>query len=273
MAEAFPLPAYLARIGADTTSPLPDLPTLRQLHVAHVGAVPFENLDVQCGRGVRLDLASLVDKLIVRRRGGYCFEQNTVFMHALEAIGFTVTPCEARVRPPGGTAILSRSHMVLIVTLEGRRWLADVGFGGEGLLQPVTLDGEEDFQIDRTMRVSVEGPLRVLQSSHGAGWQDCYAFVPELRYPIDFEVANWWVSTYPGSVFRQRLTVQRTLPDSRHVLRQLTYWIHSPRGVETREIDRSDFTDIVRDVFGLDVTGIPLPALDGERAATEAAAV
>jgi N-hydroxyarylamine O-acetyltransferase len=132
------------------------------------------------------------------------------------------------------------------------------------------LDGEEDFQVDRTMRVGMDGALRVLQSSHQAGWQDCYAFVPELRYPIDFEMANWWVSTHPGSAFRQRVTVQRTLPGERHVLRQLTYTIQSPRGVDVREIDREDFSRLLRDVFGLDVTGIPLPALDG-KAATEQA--
>jgi N-hydroxyarylamine O-acetyltransferase len=264
MADAFPLPAYLARTGADAAALAPDLPTLRRLHIAHVGAIPFENLDVQCGRGVRLDLPALVDKLVAGRRGGYCFEQNTLFAHALEAIGFTVTPCEARVRPPGSASILPRSHMVLLVTIEGRQWLADVGFGGEGLLEPLALDGAEGFQIDRTMRVARDGALCVLQSSHGADWQDCYAFVPERRYPIDFEVGNWWVSTHPGSAFRQRVTVQRTLPDARHVLRQLTYWRHSPGGIEIREIDRRDFSDVVRDVFGLDVTGIPLPALDGQ---------
>ena len=271
MASAFPLAAYLARTGADATALAPDLSTLRRLHIAHVGAIPFENLDVQCGRGVRLDVGSLVDKLIVGRRGGYCFEQNTLFVHALEAVGFTVTPCEARVRPPGATSILSRSHMVLLVTIEGRQWLADVGFGGEGLLEPLALEGDEGFQIDRTMRVAREGALCVLQSSHGEGWQDCYAFVPELRYPIDFEVGSWWVSTHPSSVFRQRLTIQRMLPDARHVLRQLTYWRQSPGGTEVREIDRDAFPSFVAEVFDLDVTGIPLPALDGQGAAPEAA--
>jgi N-hydroxyarylamine O-acetyltransferase len=273
MAGVFPLAAYLARIGADPSTSGPDLRTLRVLHIAHVGAVPFENLDVQCGRGVRLDLSSLTDKLITRRRGGYCFEQNTLFMHALEAIGFTVTPCEARVRPPGATSVLPRSHMVLVVTIDGREWLVDVGFGGEGLLEPLALDGEEGFQVDRTMRVGTEGALRVLQSSREAGWQDCYAFVPELRYPVDFEMANWWVSTHPGSAFRQRVTVQRTLPGARHVLRQLTYTVQSPRGVEVREIDRRDLPGLLRDEFGLDVTGIPLHALDGESAAAQPSGV
>jgi N-hydroxyarylamine O-acetyltransferase len=272
MHRDFPLADYLARIGVGAGSLDPDLPTLRRLHAAHVGAIPFENLDVQCGRGVRIDLASLVDKLIACRRGGYCFEQNTLFMHALEAIGFAVTPCEARVRAAGSATILPRTHMVLLVGAGQSQYLADVGFGAEGLLEPLPAAGEAVFQIDRTMRVGEEGPLRVLQWSQGAGWQDCYAFAPERRHPVDFELGNWWVSTHPSSVFRQRITLQRTLPQARHVLRQLTYSIYSRRGVDVREITRSEFPSLARDVFGLDVTGIDLPALDAASAEVRAAA-
>ena len=94
MADAIDLPAYLRRIGH--AGPIvPDGATLRALHRAHALAIPFENLDVQARLPVRLDLASLQQKLVNRRRGGYCFEQNTLFQHVLEALGFGVRACEA----------------------------------------------------------------------------------------------------------------------------------------------------------------------------------
>ena len=266
MTRTIDLDAYLRRIGH--VGPVAaDLPTLERLHAAHVGAIPFENLDVQAGRRIALDLASLEAKLVSRRRGGYCFEQNTLFEHALRALGFEVMPCEARVRPPGVVDPLPRTHMVLVVSLASGKWLCDVGFGGDGLLQPVPLDGAPVEQIDRWLRVSPEGPLRVLQGGTHAGWEDLYAFLPEPRLPIDFEVGNWYTSTHPDSPFVRRLTAQRTLPDSRHILRQLTYTVHRKEGAASREIARAELPLVLADVFGLDVEDVLVPAIDGVSAA------
>ncbi|HET8715978.1 MAG TPA: arylamine N-acetyltransferase, partial [Holophagaceae bacterium] len=139
MSGVLDLEAYLARIGyAGGLSP--DLPTLTALHEAHALAVPFENLAIQMGEGVRIDLASLQDKLVRRRRGGYCFEQNGLFLAVLRALGFAVDPFEARVRF-GTDAVLPRTHMLLRVRLPEGDFLADVGFGGQGVRRPVPLDG------------------------------------------------------------------------------------------------------------------------------------
>lgn len=255
------LAAYRARLGLDGALGR-DLDSLRRLHRAHVGAIPFENIDVQAGRGVRIDLASVQAKLVTRRRGGYCFEQNMLFMHVLEAIGFVVMACEARVRPPGATEVLPRTHMVLLARLGRRDWLCDVGFGGDGLLEPIPLDGTIERQIDRDVRVAEEGNQYVLQSRRAHRWEDAYAFVPEPRYPIDFEVGNWYTSTHPSSIFRDRLTVQRTLPEARHVLRQLTYTVEREGGDEAREVPRAELPALLRDVFGLDVDDEHFPGLD-----------
>ena len=269
MTRTIDLDAYRRRIGYD--GPLKaDLPTLERVHAAHVGAIPFENLDVQAGRRIALDLASLEAKLVRRRRGGYCFEQNTLFEHALRALGFEVMACEARVRPPGVVEPLPRTHMVLVVSVAGGDWLCDVGFGGDGLLRPVPLDGAPVEQIDRSLRVAREGPLRVLQCRTPSGWEDLYAVLPEARFSIDFQVGNWYTSTHPDSPFVRRLTAQRTLPDSRHILRQLTYTVHRKTGAESRELARAELPLVLDQVFGLDVEDLVFPAIDGASAAQEA---
>lgn len=251
MTVAFELSAYLRRIGF-AGDLRPDLPTLRALHLAHATTIPFENLDIQMGLPIRLDLASLMDKLVRRRRGGYCFEQNTLFMAALQAAGFEPIPCEARVRY-GTTDVLPRTHMLLLVPLDGTDWLCDVGFGGEGLLHPVRMDGEAHAQFANTYRVVPEAPLKVLQSLHQGAWEDLYAFQPEPRYPVDFEVANHFTGTHPDSRFVKTLTAQLPGIEVRRVLRNRSYAEIRADVVEGRELAEEEVIPILREVFGLEV--------------------
>src|SRR5262249_55036820 len=149
------LDAYFARIGyvGDHSPTLPVLPTL---HRAHVGHISFENVDVLLGRPIRLDLDSLQAKLVRGRRGGECFYQNALFAAVLEALGFRLTRLAARVRF-GATGVRPRSHMNLLVEVDGSPWLADVGFGGDGLLEPLPLvEGRESRQAAWTYRLMRE---------------------------------------------------------------------------------------------------------------------
>lgn len=248
------LPGYLARIGVQS-APRPDLRSLEALHVAHVGAIPFENLDVRLGRPIRLDAEGLEDKLVGRRRGGYCFEQNTLFASALRSLDFDVDTLEARVRPPGATAPLPRTHMALLVRVGGDRWLADVGFGGAGPLRPVPLDGTVSEQPEGGYVVVEErGGVRVLRRREASGWRDLYAFSLHPALPVDFEVANYFTSTHPRSPFVTGLTVQRSLPSARLVLRGRTLRT-TAQGEETvREITIAELPGLLRETFGLDVT-------------------
>jgi N-hydroxyarylamine O-acetyltransferase len=143
--------------------------------------------------------------------------------------------------------------------------VADVGFGSDGLLGPVPLDGTAEYQVDRLFRVAADGALRVVQWKQDGDWQDDYAFLPTPAFPIDIELANWWVSTHPASAFRNRLTVQRTLPDARHALRQLSYTVRRAGAAETREVARADIPSFLHGVFGLDVDGMDFPALAGRQ--------
>jgi len=253
MEVAFNLPAYLRRVGVDA-APHVNLATLRVLHRSHMDAIPFENLDIQMGGAVRLDPETLQAKMVNRRRGGYCFEQNALFALALGAVGFEPLTCEARVRQGAAGAIRPRTHMVLLVPCDGRDWVADVGFGGDGPIEPMALDGEVLEQAGRPMRVGREGRLHVLQQQQrGDEWQDLYAFLPEPVHAIDFDVANWFTSTYPDSPFVKNLTAQRTTGEARHILRNLTYTIARGCALETRQIARTELASLLRETFGLDV--------------------
>ncbi len=260
--EPLDLGAYLRRIGW-TGSPRPDLLTLRAWHRAHLGAIAFENLDIQMGLRIRLDLASLQDKMVQRRRGGYCHEHNTLFRHVLEAAGFEVAHCEARVRQSAGS-FRPRTHLTLKVPCEGRTWLADVGFGGDGPLEPVPLDGETSEQFGDRFRVVPEGSLAVLQRLSASGWEDLYAIEPRSVHPVDVELATWFTSTHPSSPFVNTLTAQRTTPGARQVLRNLAYTVTRGADVTTRAVERAALAPLLRDAFGLDVPeNATFRAIDG----------
>jgi N-hydroxyarylamine O-acetyltransferase len=252
-APRFALDAYLARVGWSGAA-APDLATLRGLHAAHAGRIPFENLDVRLGRPVGLDLESLQEKLVRRRRGGYCFEQNTLFAAALRTIGFQVETLEARVRPPGATAPLPRTHMVLRVEAKGRSWLADVGFGGDGPAYPVPLDGETSEQLGGAYAVAPEpGDVHVLRWCPERDRRDLYAFTLVPALPVDFEVAHHFTSTHPRSPFVTTLTVQRTTPEVRQVLRGRTYTEQDGQRQIQQELSDAEVIELVTQVFGLDV--------------------
>jgi N-hydroxyarylamine O-acetyltransferase len=240
------LQAYAARIeyGGEFT---PTLATLRNLHLAHATHIPFENLDILLGRPIRLDLESITAKLIDARRGGYCFEQNALFAAVLEAIGFRVTRLAARVRM-GATEVRPRSHMLLAVDVEGEHWLADVGFGGDGLLLPVRLKAGEA----EGYRVIADSGLHVLQTLRPEGWFDLYSFTLEEQYAVDYEVSNHFTSTYPSSPFVNRLIVQRPGEDVRLTLVNRQLMEQRPDGVsEITLADDDAVLETLAERFGL----------------------
>lgn len=246
----FDLEAYLRRIGF-VGDRVATLETLRLLQLAHLDAIPFENVDVLLHRPIRLDLDSLQAKLVGSRRGGYCFEHNTLFAVVLRRMGFAVATLEARVRPPGATHVLPRTHMTLRVDVCGAAFLADVGFGGDGPLEPVPLDGAVSEQGTDAYRLLSEGRLWTLQMRRGISWNDLYAFTLDEALPVDFEVANHYTSTWPGSPFTKTLTAQRSRPGERRVLRHRTYTVR--RGVveSVSEVTDADLIGLLADQFGI----------------------
>lgn len=193
--------------------------TLRALHLAHVFAVPFENLDNFLGRPVSLEPADLFAKIVTARRGGYCFELNGLFSLLLESLGFSVTRLIARVwygsKPPH-----PRSHQVLLVKTGGESWLADVGFGGNGLLEPIPLSaGVRVSQHSEEFRLTaVEGGEYLLQCLVHGEWESLYSLTLEPCQPVDYKYPNYFHSHSPDSVFMQRRVCTVPTRDGRKTL-------------------------------------------------------
>lgn len=199
MAPLADLDAYLRRIGLDPAS----APSLEAVHRAHATTIPFENFESFSGRPVPLDAASLEDKLVRRRRGGYCFEHNLLLLAALESLGVDeVTPMLARVRIGPAGAARPLDHLLLRVVSDGATWLCDVGFGGGGLLDPVPFaEGGEIDQSGWRYRLVRDGAELVVQVFQDGAFTDLYGFVPEPVPHVDVEVSNWYTATYPSSPF------------------------------------------------------------------------
>ena len=244
--------AYLQRIEYDGALE-PDLSTLNALHVAHAAHIPFENLDILLGRQISLDIADLQSKLIKERRGGYCFEQNTLFAAVLRELGYSVTSLAARVRQRQRT-VLPRTHMCLRVCINDVDWIADVGFGGEGLLMPVPMSGEAAAQFLWTYRLTEEAPgTWVMQSAGPDSWNDLYVVTLEPQEHVDFEMANYYVSTHPESRFVRTLTVQLLQPGCRRILRNRELVTDSGNEFQKTVIeDDKAMLEVLSRNFGLD---------------------
>jgi N-hydroxyarylamine O-acetyltransferase len=237
---------YLARIGLDRAER-----SLAALHGAHVHAIPYENLDIHLGREIRLDPDSLVAKLVDRRRGGYCFEQNTLFAAVLEDLGFAVTRCLGRVRLGDPVSPRPATHMVLLV--EGQ--VVDVGFGAANPLGPVPLGGEAVYgpytwATERT--VSPEGEDAWLVRLFD---MPLYTFTEAPQHPVDYLAPNHFSSTHPLSIFTQTTIVQRWDEDDVQVgLVGLQLTERLPDGsVQVSAVDAGELGPVLRDRFRLDL--------------------
>jgi N-hydroxyarylamine O-acetyltransferase len=245
---------YLRRIGVagDAAAPADEL--LRRLHLAHRETFLFENLTIQTGGRISLRLDDLERKFLDEGRGGYCFEQNTLFAAALRDVGLQPVVLLGRVRrgPPEGW---TRTHMVLSVVAGGKTWLADVGFGGMSLLEPLPLrEGAEAEQGGLTYWLRREPHVWVLAMRDRAGTaMDLYEFSEEPQTPHDIEVANHFTSTHPDSTFRRALTIQRASRRERLMLS--TGKLVAYRDGRSREeaVERDRLHSVVQAAFGLDL--------------------
>lgn len=216
---AFDLNSYFARIGYSGPS-VTTLSTLRQLHALHPAAIVFENLDVLLKRPIRLDVESLVQKLIYHGRGGYCYEQNTLFQSALQTIGFSVSTVGGRVlwRYPSNAAN-PRYHMVLRIRLPNADYIADVGFGLMTLTAPLRLEtGVEQSTPHGTYRLMPVGEEMRLEAKTSEGWAAVYQISLQEQASADWEMCNWYTSTHPNSRFTRELVVARPAEKRRYGL-------------------------------------------------------
>jgi N-hydroxyarylamine O-acetyltransferase len=260
MAATLDLDAYFRRIGY-SGEPSTSLETLRGLQLRHTETLAFENLNPLLGWPVLLDIASLERKLIHSHRGGYCYEQNLLFKHALETIGFKVVGLAARVvwNLPKDV-VLPRTHMLLRIDLDGRAYIADVGFGGQTLTSPLRLELDiEQPTPHEPFRLVRDGAEFVLQCRLGEVWKSLYRFTLDEQLSPDYEVANWYVSTHPKSRFVNELIAARTAPDRRHALLNNQFTTHYLNGkTERRSLTTAaEIRNVLEDVFALTLPAAP----------------
>ncbi|RST87468.1 arylamine N-acetyltransferase [Aquibium carbonis] len=250
------LDAYFARIGycGPRTA---TLGVLQELHLLHPRAIAFENLDSFLGRPVRLDLPSLEEKLVHARRGGYCFEQNTLFWKVLASLGFQVSGLAARVlwNQPDDT-LNPRSHMLLRVELDGSTWLADVGFGGVTQTAPLRLAAG---MVQRTphepCRLIETDDHHRLQVEIGGEWRTVFRFDLTEHFEVDYLVSSHFVSTWPASQFVTTIMAARALPQGRLALKNDRLIVHETGGA-SRHVHFATAADLRATLaadFGIDV--------------------
>lgn len=272
MPASVDLDRYLERIGH--AGPLrADRATLDALTREHAQAIAFENLDVFLHRPIPLAPEALFAKLVTRGRGGYCFEQNGLFLAVLRAVGFRVTPLRAAVRfgTPDRSVALRHSHLALHVEVGGERWLTDVGIGSASLTCALALvpDRVQETPHDQR-RLERAGGLWYHQMRRAGEWVDVYAFGGEpLRAP-DREMANWWTSAHPESNFRHELIAARPRPDgSRVSLSGGRLRHYAPDGSLREQLlpDAAHQLAALRTDFGLALTPADAAALSARLAA------
>lgn len=258
----FQLAPYLARIGLQETALKPTLATLQRLHRLHPQAIPFENLDPMVDRPVPIDLASVQDKLVKQQRGGYCFEQNTLFKAALEEIGFPVKAYGARVLwghdKPQMHAL---SHFLLGTTVEGRDYIVDVGFGKQTLSGPLLLE----TGVEQKLPLGVFR-LEDIRNEKGLGdathllsvkldenkWKAVYMFNLRELFREDMEAFNWFTSTNPNSVFKKGFMVARHGEDHLLSMHNCTWSKTGLDGkTERHQCKPEQLPQVLKDVFGI----------------------
>jgi N-hydroxyarylamine O-acetyltransferase len=256
------LAAYLERIGYDETA-RPDRETLDALQRAHRLAIAFENLDIPLGRGIALAPERLFEKLVAGRRGGYCFEQNGLFLAVLEAIGFAARPLLARVWL-GAEAVPGRTHTLNLVRLDGAELVVDVGFGGSFVPPMALADGVEAATADGARHRLLADPDHgwMLERDGGEGWQRQYSFTLDPVWPADLEMANHFTATRPGTRFTTLRIASTPTADGYVSLidRELTI-SRLGRSVTRQIADAEDYRRVLAERFSLALDDEEIAAL------------
>lgn len=254
--------AYAERIGYRGTH-TPTADALEALVLSHAIRIPFENLDIHLGNPIELEPERVFDKLVARRRGGYCFEQNGLLLEMLRAIGFSVRPLAARVTY-GPPADRPRSHMLLMVEVGPRTFVADVGFGTHNLLAPLPFEPDIEREVHgerfRIREVPWDGralgppPGFEIEVAGDDGWTSLYRASLEEQRPADFVMASWFCSTHPDSLFVRHKIVSRAEVGARHRLLDRELLVRRDGRTETTVLpDDAAFRAALREVFRIEL--------------------
>lgn len=249
--------AYLRRIGYEgPRTPTPAVLSAIARH--HAMAIPFENVSVLVDGPPDLDLDALERKLVHARRGGYCYEQNSLLRAALDDLGFQVRGLSARVRYGIPNDVMTpRSHMVLCVDLPDGQALVDAGFGGLTLTAPVMMRWHEVQKTSHeAVRLVPDDEDRVLQAELGGEWIDVYRFDFSRHLPPDYVQQNWHTATRPNGLFANNLIAAVPAQGGRYALFNRTLTWRSLAGEkERRQIEsQAALRSTLQEVFSIEVS-------------------
>jgi N-hydroxyarylamine O-acetyltransferase len=245
---------YLARLNY-TAALQPDHETLRGLQAAHMRAVPFENLDiVPLHRPIELDESALWDKIVVRKRGGFCYELNGLFAWLLKQAGFDVKYLNARVFTGAGKLGMDFDHLALLVSAPGKptRWLADAGFG-DSYLEPLVLEEGEQPQGLRAYRLEPSaGGYIAWQRDYDGTWERLYFFdLKPHDFPAEYESACLYHQKSPESSFTRRAIISRVIPDGRVSLEQDRLIITKNGARQELQVNPEEWPGMLWEYFGI----------------------
>jgi len=248
--------AYLKRINY-RGSLFPSAQTLRELQVAHLRSVPFENLSIHSAEPIVLNDDALFAKVVKRRRGGFCYELNGLFAALLRELGFEVTMLSAQVANAEGVFGPDFAHMTLLVMPKEdsrQRWLADVGFG-DSFLEPLRLDFErEQVQGERAYKIiEAESHLIMMQREGNDEWKAQYRFTLRPYQYADYAAMCRFHQTSPESHFTKARVCTLATPEGRITLSEMRL-ITTIRGQERQErllTDETEYALALKELFGI----------------------
>jgi N-hydroxyarylamine O-acetyltransferase len=231
-----------------------NLETLRKIHQLHPKYIPFENIDSYTGTVPSLEVNDIFKKLVIDSRGGYCYEQNLLLSEVLQYLGFSVKLQLGRVVwGRQEDSIAAQTHLLLIVDFEGKKYVADCGFGTATLTTPILLDEQEQQQTPNgVFKISHKEETYTLWMWKEQ-WLPVYRFILEHVEAADLDISNWYLSTHPDSHFKNKLILSKVDENVRYTYTDRVLNIRSDNGAkESISIENEmQLYEILVNTFGL----------------------
>lgn len=257
---------YLERIGWGGSVKL-DEETLYQVHEAHSYAVPYENLEIMDRKPLTLDVESLYNKIVVRRRGGYCFEVNGLFSWLLDQLGFKPVEYFGRWMWNEPLKAPLKRHRISKVEIGGTAYICDVGVGVPTYVRPLIFEpGRVQEQCGISFRIIQDDVLGYLvqRAMKGKDWENFFSFTEERALPIDFYYAHYWCTTHPDSIFLKNTMVHLPTKDGRNTIADVFDPVAAIRVREFRSTmldgsvarfiprTRQQYAEALKELFGIE---------------------
>ncbi|MEA4852661.1 MAG: arylamine N-acetyltransferase [Christensenella sp.] len=261
-ASGLSVEGYLARIGY-TGSLCPTMENLKVLQKAHVSAIPYEDLDIRAGKYISIALPDVYQKIVVKKRGGYCFELNGLFAWLLRKLGYDVVEYYGRYLEGEPLEMPMRRHRIARVMLDGKPYICDVGVGVKAPVWPIEIKADEVQILDgeeyRMLRHPALGWL--VQGKYKGEWNRIYSFTEDQQFPVDFEMPNHWCVTHPDSIFKNVTMVYIRTPEGRNTMTEITdengktvpeFRRFTSQGVQaTRTYTKEEYNKALLEHFGI----------------------